>query len=109
MKIGSIERVHLNNNTHIIRYNADEVGDTSTPETWLEVHGMPTEEEAEISVVGYLLKDSPGITLKLADIGALDTADGITKDGIYMILSGGLERVELSTAIECDIIIKQVV
>lgn len=109
MKIATVQKIHLNNETFVIKYNANEAGDTSTPETWLEVYNMPVGMEGEISVVGYMLNESVGTPLKVADIGRLDTADGIVGNGIYMILSGGLERVELSTSVECDVIIKQVV
>lgn len=107
MKIASIIKRHMDNETFPILYNANEAGDTSTPETWLEVTNLP--EESEISVVGYVLKESSGIPMKVADVAGLDTSDGITKDGIYMVLSGGLERLELITSASCDLVVKQVV
>ena len=107
MKIASIKKFHLNGETIVISYNADQVGDTSTPETYLEVTGLP--EDSEVVAVGYTLNDSTGVPMKLADISNLGTADSITQDGLYLILSGALERLEISGNAECDIVMKQVI
>lgn len=109
MKIASIIKKHMIvNEPFVIKYNADEVGDTSIPETYIEVTGLP-EEEADITAVGYTLADSDGVSMKFADIAGLDTAESITHDGLYLILSGALEKLELNTNVECDVIVKQVI
>lgn len=94
------------NEPFVIKYNANEVGDTSVPETYIEVTGLP--EEAEMTALGHTLKESDGIIMKFADIAGLDTAESITKDGLYLILSGALEKLILTSNAECDIIVKQV-
>ena len=106
MKIVSILKYDLDGNEVAIRYNANEVGDTSVGETYLEVTGLP--EDAQIDAVGYMLQDSDGIPMKFADIAGLDTTENITKDGIYMIMSGALERLVISCSATCHLVIKQV-
>ena len=107
MKIASIKKFHLNGETIVIRYNADEVGDTSTPETYFEVTGLP--ENSEVTIMGFTLNESTGVPMKVADISNLGVADSITADGLYLVLSGALERLEISGNAECDIIMKQVI
>lgn len=105
MKIGAITKYDLDNSTVTVVYNADEVGDTSVPETYLEVTGL---DNSIVSAVGYVLKDSAGIPMKFADIAGLDTAEDITKDGIYLIMSGSLEKLEITCDGSCHLVVKQV-
>ena len=90
----------------VIHYNNNEPGDTSIPETYLEITGLG--EDKEVNAVGYTLSHSSGIVMKFANISGLDTSDSISADGIYMILSGALERLELQSTGACHIIVKQV-
>ena len=110
MKIGNIRRFQFNNSEGedkcIIRYNSDEVGDDIVPETYLEVTGV--QEGQQIGVTGYTLSNSDGVTMKFADISGIGTVDVIESDGIYLILSSALERLELESNSDAKVIIKQV-
>ena len=111
MKIASLQRFRFNIeegfDTHIINFNSDGVGDDVVPEVYIEVTDLP--EESQINAIGYTLKDSAGIPLKFADIANLGTADSIDKDGLYLILASALERLELVTNADANVIIKQVI
>ena len=111
MKIASLQKFRFNIaegfDTHVIRFNSDEVGDDVVPEVYIECTDLP--EESQINAIGYTLKDSDGISLKFADIANLGTVDSIDKDGIYLILSSALERLELVTNADANIVIKQVI
>ena len=106
MKIGAINKYEMDNNTITITFNTDGKGDTITPEVYLEVTELP--EEKSVSAVGYVLKESDGIPMKFASISGLDTAEDITKDGIYLILSSALERLDISCSGTCKLTVKQV-
>ena len=106
MKISNIQEFDMNTEPFVIKYNANEVGDSSVSDTYLEVTGLG--EGMEISAVGFVLNHSAGIPMKLASISDIGVADTITKDGIYLVLSNSLERLELHCTGSCHIIIKQV-
>ena len=91
---------------YTVKYNANEVGDDAVGDTYLQVNGLA--EGTQVSAVGFVLNDSIGVPLKFADIANLGTADNIESDGIYLVISGALERLELSCNGTCDVIVKQI-
>ena len=110
MNIVNLQKFDFNNSegidTLVLRYNSDEPGDSIVPETYIEVSGMA--EGEQVSAVGYVLNNSTGITLKFADIANLGTVDAIEADGIYLILSSAMERVELTSNSNAHLVVKQV-
>lgn len=111
MKIGGLQKFDFNMaegiDTLVIHFNSDEVGDDVVPEVYIECTGLA--EGNQINAIGYTLKDSAGIALKFADMANLGTADVIESDGIYLVLSSALERLELISNGDAHIIIKQVI
>lgn len=107
MKVGYLRELDMTTEPVIIDYNANGVGDATVSDTYIEVTGLG--EGMEISAVGYVLNSSSGVSMKFADISNIGIAETITQDGIYMILSGALERLELTCSGSCHLIIKQVI
>lgn len=110
MNIVNLQKFDFNNSegidTLVLRYNSDEPGDSVVPETYLQVNGMLDGDQ--ITALGYSLINSDGIALKFANISGLGIVDTIESDGIYLVLSSALERLELNSTSHASLIIKQV-
>lgn len=110
MRVASIQTFNFNNSEGIdelvIRYNSDEQGDEIVPETYLEIIGLA--EGDQVSAIGYVLGSEDGVAMSFADISGIGTAEVVEKDGIYLILSSSLQRLELQSSGDCKVIVKQV-
>ena len=106
MKIVFLREYDMTTEPLEIRYNANELGDTSVSDTYLEVTGLP--EGSVITAIGHVLDSSVGVPMKFADMSNIGIAEDITKDGIYMILSGALEKLVLNCTGTAHVIVKEV-
>lgn len=105
-KIGFIKEYDMTTEPIVLKYNANEVGDTSVSDTYLEVTGLG--EDQSIGAIGYVLEDSNGIAMSFADISNIGVVEVIEQDGLYMVLSGALEKLVLTCTGSCHLTIKQV-